>query len=66
MGKNRLEGFSDGILAIIVTIMVLEFKLPDGTALADLKPRLPVFLSYVLSFIYVGIYWNNHHHLLHS
>jgi len=66
MQKNRLEAFSDGVLAIIITIMVLELKVPHGVDLAALKPLLPVFLSYVLSFIYVGIYWNNHHHLLHA
>jgi len=66
MEKNRLEAFSDGVLAIIITIMVLELKVPHGHDLAALKPLIPVFLSYVLSFIYVGIYWNNHHHLLHS
>lgn len=65
MGKGRLEAFSDGVLAIIITIMVLELKLPHGNTLEDLKPLLPVFLSYVLSFIYIGIYWNNHHHLMH-
>jgi uncharacterized membrane protein len=64
--KNRLEAFSDGVLAIIITIMVLELKVPHGVELAALKPVLPVFLSYVLSFIYVGIYWNNHHHLFHA
>jgi uncharacterized membrane protein len=64
MGKERLAAFSDGVVAIIITIMVLELKVPHGTALADLVPVLPVFLSYVLSFIYVGIYWNNHHHML--
>ena len=64
MEKNRLEAFSDGVLAIIITIMVLELKVPHGPDLAALQPLLPVFLSYVLSFIYVGIYWNNHHHLL--
>jgi uncharacterized membrane protein len=64
--KNRLEAFSDGVIAIIITIMVLEMKAPHGTGLADLKPILPVFLSYVLSFIYIGIYWSNHHHLLHA
>lgn len=63
MHKNRLEAFSDGVLAIIITIMVLELKVPHGASLADLLPLYPVFLSYVLSFIYVGIYWNNHHHL---
>ncbi|MDB6015743.1 MAG: hypothetical protein JWR19_232 [Pedosphaera sp.] len=66
MQKNRLEAFSDGVIAIIITIMVLEMKVPDGTDVAALTPRLPVFLSYILSFIYVGIYWNNHHHLLHA
>jgi uncharacterized membrane protein len=65
MGKGRLEAFSDGVLAIIITIMVLEMKVPHGNSLDDLKPLLPVFLSYVLSFIYIGIYWNNHHHLMH-
>src|SRR3954469_10649917 len=64
MEKNRLEAFSDGVLAIIITIMVLELKVPHGSDLAALEPLLPVFLSYVLSFIYVAIYWNNHHHLL--
>ena len=66
MEKNRLEAFSDGVLAIIITIMVLELKVPHATELAELKPLVPVFLSYVLSFIYVGIYWNNHHHLFQS
>jgi len=66
MQKNRLEAFSDGVLAIIITIMVLELKVPHGVELVALKPLLPVFLSYVLSFIYVGIYWNNHHHLFHA
>lgn len=65
MGKNRLEAFSDGVLAIALTIMVLELKVPHGATLAELAPLWPVFLSYVLSFIYVGIYWNNHHHMLH-
>jgi uncharacterized membrane protein len=64
MEKNRLEAFSDGVLAIIITIMVLELKVPHGGDFKALEPLLPVFLSYVLSFIYVGIYWNNHHHLL--
>ena len=64
MHKNRLEAFSDGVLAIILTIMVLEIKVPHGAGFAALRPLLPVALSYVLSFIYVGIYWNNHHHLL--
>jgi uncharacterized membrane protein len=66
MGKNRLEAFSDGVLAIIITIMVLELKVPHGEDLSTLRPLLPVFFSYVLSFIYIGIYWNNHHHLLHA
>jgi uncharacterized membrane protein len=64
MTKGRLEAFSDGVLAIIITIMVLEMKVPHGEKLASLQPLLSVFLSYVLSFIYVGIYWNNHHHLI--
>lgn len=66
MTKNRLEAFSDGVMAIIITIMVLELKVPHGDGPSDLLPLLPVFLSYVLSFIYVGIYWNNHHHLFHA
>jgi len=66
MKTTRLEAFSDGVLAIIITIMVLELKVPHATVLAVLQPLLPVLLSYVLSFIYVGIYWNNHHHLFHS
>jgi uncharacterized membrane protein len=66
MGKGRLEAFSDGVIAIIITIMVLELKVPHGEGLAALQPLIPVFLSYVLSFVYVGIYWNNHHHLLHA
>ena len=65
LGTGRLEAFSDGVLAIIITIMVLELRVPEGAALSDLRPLLPVFLSYVLSFIYLGIYWNNHHHMLH-
>ena len=64
MEKNRLEAFSDGVLAIIITVMVLELRVPHSSDLAALKPVLPVFLTYVLSFIYLGIYWNNHHHLL--
>ncbi len=64
--KSRLEAFSDGVIAIIITIMVLEMKVPHGTSLEALRPLLPVFLSYLLSFIYIGIYWNNHHHLLHA
>jgi uncharacterized membrane protein len=66
MNKNRMEAFSDGVIAVIITIMVLEIKSPHGTALNDLRPLLPVFFSYVMSFVYVGIYWNNHHHLLHA
>ena len=66
MGKGRLEAFSDGVIAIIITIMVLEMKVPHGDRLDDLLPLLPVFSSYVLSFVYVGIYWNNHHHMLHA
>ncbi len=66
MTKNRLEAFSDGVMAIIITIMVLEMKVPHGDGPSDLLPLLPVFLSYVLSFIYLGIYWNNHHHLFHA
>ena len=65
MGRNRLEAFTDGVMAVIITIMVLEMKAPHGGALADLVPLAPVFLSYVLSFVYVGIYWGNHHHLFH-
>jgi len=66
MKKGRLEAFSDGVLAIIITIMVLELKVPHGSDLASLQPLIPVFVSYILSFIYIGIYWNNHHHLLHT
>jgi uncharacterized membrane protein len=67
MGKGRLEAFSDGVIAIIITIMVLELKVPHGVSLDEhLSPLLPVFLSYILSFVYVGIYWNNHHHMLHA
>jgi len=66
MNKNRLEAFSDGVIAIIITIMVLELKVPHGIDLATLKPLVPVFLSYVLSFIYLAIYWNNHHHMLQT
>lgn len=65
MGKNRLEAFSDGVIAIIITIMVLEMKVPHGDGLDTLLPVVPVFMCYVLSFVYVGIYWNNHHHMLH-
>src|SRR5262245_54139041 len=66
MGKGRLEAFSDGVIAVIITIMVLEIKVPHGADLAALRPVLPVFLSYVLSFVIIGIYWNNHHHLLQT
>ena len=66
MSKGRMEAFSDGVLAVVITIMVLELKTPHKTSLAALEPVIPVLLSYVLSFVYVGIYWNNHHHLLHA
>jgi uncharacterized membrane protein len=66
MGKGRLEAFSDGVIAIIITIMVLEMKVPHGDTFASLKPLIPVFISYMLSFVNVGIYWNNHHHMLHA
>jgi uncharacterized membrane protein len=66
MNTSRIEAFSDGVIAIIITIMVLELKVPHGTDLAALVPMIPQFMSYVLSFMYVGIYWNNHHHLLHA
>ena len=66
MKSTRLEAFSDGVLAIVITIMVLEMKVPHGADAAALRPLLPVFLSYILSFIYVGIYWNNHHHLFQA
>ena len=66
MGKTRLEAFSDGVIAIIISIMVLEMKVPHDATLDGLAPLAPVFLSYVLSFVYVGIYWNNHHHMLHA
>jgi uncharacterized membrane protein len=66
MGKGRFEAFSDGVLAIIITIMVLEMKVPHGENMEALWPLAPVFLSYVLSFVYIGIYWNNHHHMLHA
>ncbi len=66
MNSTRLEAFSDGVIAIIITIMVLELKVPSGEDLSALRPMLPLFLSYVLSFVYVGIYWNNHHHMLHT
>ena len=66
MGKGRLEAFSDGVIAIIITIMVLELKVPHGETLDALAPLWPIFVSYVLSFIYIGIYWNNHHHMMHA
>jgi uncharacterized membrane protein len=66
MSTGRLEAFSDGVIAIIITIMVLDMKVPHGHTLKDLRPLLPVFLSYILSFLYVGIYWNNHHQMLHA
>ena len=66
MTKGRMEAFSDGVLAIIITVMVLEMKVPHGNTLQALKPVLPVFISYVLSFVHIGIYWNNHHHMLHA
>ena len=66
MNKGRFEAFSDGVIAVIITIIVLEMKVPHGETLEALAPVVPVFLSYVLSFIYVGIYWNNHHHMLHA
>lgn len=66
MGTDRLQAFSDGVLAIIITVMLLEMKIPHGDDLNSLKPVLPVFLSYILSFIYIGIYWSNHHHMLYS
>ena len=66
MGKTRVEAFSDAVIAIIITIMVLELKVPHGDSLDALSPLVPVFLSYILSFVYVGIYWNNHHHMLHT
>src|SRR5216110_673698 len=66
MDKNRIEAFSDGVIAVIITIIVLEMKVPHGPEFESLVPLAPVFLSYVLSFVYVGIYWNNHHHLLQA
>ncbi len=66
IGKTRLEAFSDGVLAIVITIMVLELKVPHGNTIDSLAPLVPVFFSYALSFLYVGIYWNNHHHMLHA
>ncbi|MGA7179991.1 MAG: TMEM175 family protein [Thiobacillaceae bacterium] len=66
MGKGRLEAFSDGVIAILITIMVLELKVPHGEDLSALRPLIPIFISYVLSFVYLGIYWNNHHHMLYA
>ena len=66
MSKGRLEAFSDGVLAIIITIMILELRIPEGETLETLRPLIPVFLSYVLSFVFLGIYWSNHHHLLQA
>ena len=66
MNKSRLEAFSDGVLAIIITIMILEIKIPHGQELSDLQPIIPALFSYVLSFIYIAIYWNNHHHMMHT
>jgi uncharacterized membrane protein len=66
MGRGRLEAFSDGVIAILITILVLELRVPQGSDPAALLPLVPVFMSYVLSFVYLAIYWNNHHHLLHA
>jgi uncharacterized membrane protein len=66
MHKTRLEAFSDGVIAILITIMILELKIPEGTDLQALRPLLPIFLTYVLSFVFLGIYWNNHHHMLQA
>src|SRR5437773_2536807 len=66
MNKTRLEAFSDGVIAILITIMVLELKIPHGSDAQALRPLIPVFLTYLLSFIFLGIYWNNHHHMLHA
>jgi uncharacterized membrane protein len=66
MGKERLVAFSDGVFAIIITIMVLEMKIPHGSSLSSLRPLIPVFMSYALSFLNIGIYWNNHHHMMHA
>jgi len=66
MGKGRLEAFSDGVIAVLITIMVLELKVPHGADWETLRPLLPALLTYVLSFVYIGIYWNNHHHMLHA
>ena len=65
MGKERMQAFSDGVIAIIITIMVLEMRPPAGHTLTDLRPELPIFINYIMSFVYVGIYWNNHHHMMH-
>src|SRR5437667_10104890 len=66
MHKGRLEAFSDGVIAVLITIMVLELKVPHGTSLETLRPLVPIFLTYVLSFVFLGIYWNNHHHMLQA
>src|SRR4051812_47916076 len=66
MNKGRLEAFSDGVIAILITIMVLEFKVPHGSEWQDLRPLVPVFFTYILSFVFLGIYWNNHHHMFHA
>ena len=66
MSKTRVEAFSDGVMAILITIMVLELKIPHGDSIRALAPLVPVFLTYVLSYVYLGIYWNNHHHMLHA
>ena len=66
MSKNRLEAFSDGVIAVLITIMVLELKVPHGTGWGTVEPLMPVLLTYVLSFVFLGIYWNNHHHMLHT
>lgn len=66
MNKGRLEAFSDGVIAVIITILVLDLKVPQGATFKSLETDIPVFFSYVLSFVYIGIYWNNHHHLLHA
>jgi uncharacterized membrane protein len=65
MSRSRLEAFSDGVIAVLITILVLELKVPHGVDAAALRPMLPVFLSYVLTFVFLGIYWSNHHHMLH-
>src|SRR5437667_444868 len=66
MSKTRLEAFSDGVIAILITIMILELKIPKGTDVEALRPLVPIFLTYVMSFVFLGIYWNNHHHMLHA